>query len=202
VSSSPLLELRDLSAGYERPVNEPVSLVVRSGDVVGLSGPNGAGKSTLLRAVGGSARVFSGGFSKAPAVSVSLLAQRPERIAQCPLTGRDLLRACGVHGPAPAAIEPLLAKRLDALSGGALQLLHVWACLAGDAGLVLLDEPTNHLDPSAQSELERLLEAARHRGDRGFVVVSHDAVFLACVCDRVMQVRPVAAPVRNRNAQP
>jgi len=35
------------------PVFQPVDLLLREGEVVGLSGPNGAGKSTLLRSIAG-----------------------------------------------------------------------------------------------------------------------------------------------------
>src|SRR3982075_2957605 len=63
----PLLEVRDLVAGYgDTTVLQGVSLTVPPGGVVALLGPNGAGKTTLLRAVSGllrprSGRVFFGG---------------------------------------------------------------------------------------------------------------------------------------------
>ena len=52
--ASPLLELRNIRAGYGTgKVLENVSLVVPDGSVVALLGPNGAGKTTLLRVASG-----------------------------------------------------------------------------------------------------------------------------------------------------
>ena len=43
-----LLELKDLSAGYDKNiVLENVSFEVFSGDFIGIIGPNGGGKTTL-----------------------------------------------------------------------------------------------------------------------------------------------------------
>ena len=50
----PILELSDLSAGYDNvPVVRGLSLSVRAGEVVALLGANGAGKTTTLRAISG-----------------------------------------------------------------------------------------------------------------------------------------------------
>jgi zinc/manganese transport system ATP-binding protein len=51
------IELRDLTAGYERhPAVHHVSLRWRRGDLAAVVGPNGAGKSTLLKCVAGRLR--------------------------------------------------------------------------------------------------------------------------------------------------
>ena len=50
--SAPLLELRNLSAGWGRaPAIRDVCLTVNSGEIVTIIGANGAGKSTTLMAV-------------------------------------------------------------------------------------------------------------------------------------------------------
>ena len=53
VNAAPPLEVRGLSAGYERgaPIVEGVGFTLRSGTMTAVVGPNGAGKSTLLKAV-------------------------------------------------------------------------------------------------------------------------------------------------------
>ena len=58
----PLLEVRDLYAGYlpSHDILRGVSLEVHSGEVVCVIGPNGAGKSTVFRAVYGLVPVRSG----------------------------------------------------------------------------------------------------------------------------------------------
>src|SRR5579864_4316081 len=58
---SPLLVVRDYSAGYGGPpVVTGLNLEVGMGEVVTIVGPNGAGKSTLLKAIAGVARQMGG----------------------------------------------------------------------------------------------------------------------------------------------
>jgi branched-chain amino acid transport system ATP-binding protein len=59
--SEPLLELRDVRAGYDGiTVLHGVDLAVAAGQVVALLGPNGAGKTTTLRVAAGVHPVQSG----------------------------------------------------------------------------------------------------------------------------------------------
>jgi len=187
-----LLRVEGLVAGHERPVCRPVSFELHRGEILGLSGPNGAGKSTLLKVITGAARCFGGTIWRPAGEDMAVLDQHPRRTPECPLTGGDLLNACEAKQlPAPRILQSILPQRLDSLSGGQYQLLQVWACLGGSAGLVFLDEPTNHLDPHAQAMLAALL---KERPDgRGLLIVSHDETFLEAVCDRVLQVTPVGA---------
>src|SRR5690349_9167244 len=46
-----VVECRDVSVGYDRPVLEHIDLAIRRGEIVGLLGSSGSGKSTLLRAM-------------------------------------------------------------------------------------------------------------------------------------------------------
>src|SRR5262249_11267192 len=70
---SPLLEVRDLVAGYgDSDILRGLSLHVDAGELIAVIGPNGAGKSTLLKVLAG------------------LIPPRAGRIA---LGGADLTRA-------------------------------------------------------------------------------------------------------------
>ena len=186
MSSEPLLSYREVVAGYAAPVVGPVSFDLRAGDILGLVGPNGCGKSTLIGALTGTSRVLSGEVFRSPGATIAYQRQRPVRETDVPLRADELLRLTGAKAEPPATLQPLLRTRVDRLSGGQFQLLNVWACLGGEARIVILDEPTNNMDPDAVSALTDLLHASR--GDRAVLVVTHDARFFAGVPARVLEV--------------
>lgn len=183
-----VLTVEALVAGYNTPLVGPIDLNVSAGDIVGLVGPNGSGKTTVLNAIIGVARVFEGQVVRSAGVRVAVQEQRPVRLAEMPLTGREYLALTSAdHRPTPDALIPLLPVRLDRLSGGQFQLLHVWACLGSPADLVLLDEPTNSMDAQAITALKDLLLKSRDRGV-GVVVVSHVRDLIDAVSTRVVSI--------------
>ncbi|SCX94594.1 ATP-binding cassette domain-containing protein [Thiohalorhabdus denitrificans] len=185
--TAPLVTAEEAVVGYERPVLGPLSFRVRPGDVVGVWGPNGAGKSTLLKAIAGAARVHRGRLERPPDLRLAYQAQRPARLAEMPVKGRELLAVMQADDRRPPErLRPWLEQRLDRLSGGQLQLLTIWACLASGARLVLLDEPSNNLDPEGIDLLVELL-GARAAGE-AVLVVSHEAPFLERVATRHLEV--------------
>jgi zinc transport system ATP-binding protein len=187
-AGTPLLRLDGLVAGHERPLSPPCSLELARGEIVGLHGPNGAGKSTLLAAIVGSARRHAGTLWLATGLRLRHLAQNPQR-PHAPVSGRELLAWLDARAlTPPPRLAACLARRIDRLSGGEYQLLCLWACIAGDADLVLLDEPTNHLDQTHVDVAVEEIVTARER--RGVLIVSHDRAFLRRLDARVVQVVP------------
>jgi ABC-2 type transport system ATP-binding protein len=187
VNPAPVLELQEVVAGYTGPVVGPVSFALMPGEVVGLYGSNGSGKSTLLGAITGVTRIFSGEIRRAPGTRVAHHRQRLVRPPELPLNGYELLKLTGASpGKVPESLHGLLAARLDRLSGGQFQLLHIWACLGSPAGLVLLDEPTNNLDPAAVDLLQEMILNGDH--GRAVLLVSHEDDFLRRVCGRIIEI--------------
>lgn len=182
-----LLRLREVQAGYDRPVVGPVSLELWPGEVVGLTGLNGVGKTTLLKLLTGEARLFAGELQRAAGLTVAHHRQQPERPPELPLTGREVLRLAGADtAAAPARLQALHRRCLEEMSGGEYQLLHAWACLMGPARLVLLDEPTNNLD---QDAIELLLgELGALAPGRAVLMVSHEPEVLQAACSRVVSL--------------
>lgn len=182
-----LIRCSALRAGYTTAVAGPLSCTVRPGDILGLVGPNGAGKSTLLKALWGGARVFAGSVEKRPGLHISHQAQGFDRFRGVPLSGRELL---ALTGASPEGLPPWLADklhlRLDRLSGGQLQFLRLWACLAAPAELVLLDEPSNNLDKAGVAYLADWL--ARPHRQQGIILVTHDAALMQAVCTRTLEL--------------
>ena len=186
MSSRALLAYRNVVAGYAGPVVGPVSFELSEGDVLGLVGPNGCGKSTLIGALTGTSRVLSGEVVRGEGLTIAYQRQRPVRETDVPLRADELLGLTGATAEPPETLRPLLRTRVDRLSGGQFQLLSVWACLGGEARLVVLDEPTNNMDPVAVGALTELLHATRK--DRAVLVVTHDARFLDGLSARVLEV--------------
>ncbi|MCP5268008.1 MAG: ATP-binding cassette domain-containing protein [Zoogloeaceae bacterium] len=183
-----LIDVRDLVAGYDRPVLGPVSFALGRGEVLGLTGANGSGKSTLLAALLGAARIFSGEVKKSAGLTLTLQTQQHPDVAGVPLTGSELLALTGASAAGlPPWLSARLDERLDRLSGGQRQYLHLWSCLQAPGDAVLLDEPTNNLDPDGVVHLAGALHARAAAG-AGLILVSHDAEFIAAACDRVLQL--------------
>jgi ATPase subunit of ABC transporter with duplicated ATPase domains len=177
-----LLRASDLVVGYTTPVLGPLSFTLAAGQALGIVGANGCGKSTLLKSLYGQARIFSGSLERAPGIAFACQQQHPVRLAQAPVSVQDYLRLQGAEPQAlPERLAALASRRIDTLSGGQYQLLALWACLASPAQVVLLDEPTNNLDPDGVSLLTGWLR--QHDAARGLLLISHDADFMAAVCD-------------------
>jgi ATP-binding cassette subfamily F protein 3 len=71
-----LLQLDQINKGIGgRTLFRDASLVVRSGDRIGLVGPNGAGKTTLLRILAGGEKADSGKVAQPRGVRIGLLRQ-------------------------------------------------------------------------------------------------------------------------------
>lgn len=180
-----MLKIIDAVAGYTSPVTPPVAFSVHRGEVVGLVGPNGVGKSTVLKAVLGTARIFAGRVEREAGNRIGYLPQKPARLPDVPVTGREMLaaREADTLRP-PERLAGKLDVRMDRLSGGEYQLLMLWATLAARGDLILLDEPTNNLDASHVATAVELVADARVR--RGLLIVSHDQTFLDAVCTRTV----------------
>jgi ABC-type dipeptide/oligopeptide/nickel transport system ATPase subunit len=74
------------------------------------------------------------------------------------------------------------------LSPGEMRRVAFAIALSLSPRLLLLDEPTSCLDSRARAVLESIVASRRKRGETT-MVASHDASFLACICDRIAWLR-------------
>jgi branched-chain amino acid transport system ATP-binding protein len=187
--TAPLLEIRDLHAGYGHvEVLRGVTLVVPEGSMVAIVGPNGAGKTTLMGAImgllprtGGSVRYLgavAGGTESLVAAGAVLVPERRALFADMSVEDNLLLgfyprRRAGERNARPTmqevfAIFPRLLERrrqlAGTLSGGERQMLALGRALMGRPRLLMLDEPSLGLAPMIVREIFHVLADLRARG--------------------------------------
>ncbi len=192
-----------------------LDLRVEPGEFVVIAGRSGSGKSTLLRAACGLVPHFHGGriegelevagmdaASHGPAELaevVGLVAQEPETQVVSTTVLAEIELPLELRGIAPAAraraveevalalaIDGLLERTTDTLSGGELQRVALAAALATRPRLVLLDEPTSQLDPVAGDELISLLRRLNEEWGVAVLLGEHRLERCIGAADRVI----------------
>ena len=179
----PILELRDIRAGYGPiEVVHGVSFEVAAGSVMALLGPNGGGKTTMLNVCAGTLSPNSGDVCFGGALVTSKSADDRARKGICTVPeGRgifpnlsvreNLLMATQVGVPMDRIEEvaysqfPQLSGRrkqmAGTLSGGEQQMLALARAFATDPKLLLLDELSMGLAPIVVGQLyEKVRELA------------------------------------------
>ena len=188
-SSAPLLEIRQLRAGYgEAEVLHGIDLAVSEGEFVCMIGANTAGKSTLLRAISrlvprSSGEVRFGGADlmplaahDIPALGIAHVPEGRQVFPEMTVEENLLLGAFSARkaNDLPARIEyvlvlfPQLRERFGqlagTLSGGEQQMVAVGRALMLRPKLLLLDEPSHGLAPKVVEEMHEAFKAIHARG--------------------------------------
>ena len=175
-----------------RKALDRVSFELPEGAFLSIFGSNGAGKTTLLRVLstlvrptGGKASLCGIDLAEEPDKARGLVGMISHQSMLYPdLTAEENLllyaELYGVSDPKARVGELLEAvglahRRLDAVrtfSRGMTQRVSIARALVHDPAVVFLDEPYSGLDPHAVEIFDELIDSVR--GDRTFVMVSHD----------------------------
>jgi len=203
---SPLLEVRDLVAGYgDSDVLRGLSLQVEAGELIAVIGPNGAGKSTLLKVLAGlvpprvgeirlaGADLTRAGTQRIVASGLCYVPQEANVFASLSVwenltigawTAPD---AIAERAEAVSELFPILADRRRAragtLSGGERQMLAMAMALMVEPRLLLLDEPSAGLAPALQRLVFDRIRAINARG-LGILLVEQNARESLALCHR------------------
>jgi len=181
-----------------------VSLRVGAGEVVALLGPNGAGKTTLLRSVlgltparSGSVRFSGHDVTQRPTHEIARMGlgwvPDDRRIFPTLTVARNLAIA---RKKTPfrawkesecfeifSALEHLMHRECENLSGGEMQMVAISRALLGAPGLVLFDEPSQGLAPKVVQDVMRTITRLKQEGIAVLVVEQNVQSALA-VADR------------------
>ena len=202
---TPLLELRAASFGYgDRVVIEPVDLVVRPGQRIGILGSNGTGKSTLLQGLAGLRQPLRGAMM-CRAERVGYVPQSEHLDSIFPLAVAEVVRMGGFGrlrgarriGEAERAealrcleqvgLGGLANDSFGSLSGGQRQRALVARALMTRPELCLFDEPTSSLDPAGREHIVGLVRGLA-TSDCAVLWVDHDPGILRRAVDEVLWI--------------
>jgi len=189
-SSRPLLDLQNLSAGYDnQAVIRDVDLKIFPGEFVALVGDNGTGKSTLALAATGLLKPIAGkvlvcGKSRPrPGLDIALLFQNPadqlftdsvdEEISFGPRNYRKFESDVHEQTLLNADLLYLRARHPFSLSAGQQQRTALASCIALRPAMVILDEPTLGQDWRHLQQLMDYLALLNQQGT-AILLITHD----------------------------
>ena len=186
VAAAPMLALDRVDTCYgETQVLFGVSLEVAPGEVVALLGPNGAGKTTTLRTILGLTPARRGRVAfdgrdvtreATHTIARSGIGWVPDdrRIFPTLTVARNLAIArkrtrfrswsekeCFEIF---SALEYLMARECENLSGGEMQMVAISRALLGSPGLVLFDEPSQGLAPKVVQDVMKTILRLKSEG--------------------------------------
>lgn len=198
-----LVNVADLSLGYNTPLFEKVAFQIREGEVLELRGRNGTGKTTLVKTLLASVK---GGKVPATIYDGVIDVDKKSRVGvyeqETPDTLLDKTLADAIEhiylsrglSISDTKVRQLMNDYLftagDAnipvgqLSGGQKARLQLIDMLADSPSLLVLDEPTNHLDLPSIEELEQALN--NYAG--AILYISHDTYFRKALGGEVVQL--------------
>jgi branched-chain amino acid transport system ATP-binding protein len=205
-----MLEIDRVDAFYgETQALFGASLRVAQGEAVALLGPSGAGKTTMLRSILGLTRARRGSIrfvgkeitkSATSDIACAGVGWVPDDRRIFPALKVKTNLALGkkrtpfrswtekeIYELFPA-VEYLLERESENLSGGEMQMVAIGRALLGGPGLLLLDEPSQGLAPKLIQDVMNTITRLT-RENIGVLVVEQNVRSVLAVCDRVYVVR-------------
>ncbi len=189
-----VVEAEGVSKAYgDRLLVEDMVFKLPPGGIVGVIGPNGAGKTTLFRMITGQEKPDSGTIRIGETVVLAYVDQSraldPKKSIWEEISGgADLLKIGAREVNSRAYVGRFnfsgtdQQKKVDRLSGGERNRVHLAKMLKEGANVLLLDEPTNDLDVNTLRALEEALENFAGCA----VVISHDRWFLDRIATHIL----------------
>ena len=199
MSAEPLLEVRDLHAGYgAADVLHGITFAVAEGGITAVLGANGAGKTTLLRAVCGLIRRRGqvrfagraiGALDTEDIVRLGLAHVPDGRGTFVQLSTEENLRVGAITRGRGAGVQadmermygyfPRLRERREqqagTLSGGEQQMLAIARALMLRPKLLVLDEPSFGLAPLVVQDIFRIMRTVNSEEKVSILLVEQNA---------------------------
>jgi len=190
-----VIESVGVSKGYDdKLLYEDLNFNLPQAGIVGVIGPNGAGKTTIFRMIMGEETPDKGEFKVGDTVKIAYVDQKHSNIDpnktiwQNFSDEQELVMMGGKQVNSRAYLSRFnfsgseQNKKVNLLSGGERNRLHLAMTLKEEGNVLLLDEPTNDLDINTLRALEEGLENFAGCA----VVISHDRWFLDRICTHIL----------------
>ncbi|MBI9041721.1 energy-dependent translational throttle protein EttA [Lutibacter sp.] len=173
---------------------EDLNFTLPQAGIVGVIGPNGAGKTTIFKMIMNELQPDKGEFKVGETAKIAYVDQShsnidPEKtIWQNFADEQELILMGGKQVNSRAYLSRFnfagsdQNKKVNTLSGGERNRLHLAMTLREEGNVLLLDEPTNDLDVNTLRALEEGLENFAGCA----VVISHDRWFLDRICTHIL----------------
>lgn len=190
-----VIQAENLSKAYgDRLLFEGMTFALPAGGIVGVVGPNGAGKTTLFKIITGLEKPDSGIINIGDTVKLACVDQdrdilKPDKtIWEVISGGSDMVKLGNIEVNSRAYVARFnfsgsdQQKKVNMISGGERNRVHLACMLKEGANVLLLDEPTNDLDVNTMRALEEALE---HFGGCA-VIITHDRWFLDRIATHIL----------------
>lgn len=190
-----VIEAINISKSFgENLLYENLTFKLPPASIVGVIGPNGAGKTTLFRMIMGEEKPDTGEFKVGETVKIGYVDQShkdligDKTIFEVFSGGTEMMEFGGKTINARAYLSRFnfagsdQNKKVETLSGGERNRLHLAMAIKEEANVLLLDEPTNDLDVNAIRALEEGIESFAGCA----VIISHDRWFLDRICTHIL----------------
>lgn len=173
---------------------EDLNFKLPQAGIVGIIGPNGAGKTTIFKMIMNEIEPDAGEFIVGETAKIAYVDQAhsnidPEKsIWENFSDGQELIMMGGKQVNSRAYLSRFnfggseQNKKVNKLSGGERNRLHLAMTLKEEGNVLLLDEPTNDLDVNTLRALEEGIENFAGCA----VVISHDRWFLDRICTHIL----------------
>jgi len=190
-----VIEAAQISKGFEdKLLYEDLTFNLPQAGIVGVIGPNGAGKTTLFKMIMNELEPDKGNFTVGDTAKIAYVDQdhssidNNKSIWENFSDGQELIMMGGKQVNSRAYLSRFnfsgseQNKKVEMLSGGERNRLHLAMTLKEEGNVLLLDEPTNDLDVNTLRALEEGLENFAGCA----VVISHDRWFLDRICTHIL----------------
>ncbi len=190
-----VIEATGVAKAYgDKVLYDDLNFKLPQAGIVGIIGPNGAGKTTIFKMIMGEETPDKGTFTVGETAKIAYVDQAHSNIDPQKTIwenfsdGQELVMMGGRQVNSRAYLSRFnfsgseQNKKVELLSGGERNRLHLAMTLKEEGNVLLLDEPTNDLDVNTLRALEEGLENFAGCA----VIISHDRWFLDRICTHIL----------------